>query len=73
MRAALWTFILLGFMAPLPQTPPRTAAEIGRLGPQVGSRIPDFSLRDQNGRTRTLESILGRNGAMLVFFRSADW
>jgi peroxiredoxin len=35
--------------------------------------VPDFSLPDQQGRTRTLQSIAGPRGAMLVFVRSADW
>ena len=43
------------------------------LGPQVGEQVPGFSLPDQNGQIRTLESILGPNGAMLLFYRSADW
>jgi hypothetical protein len=55
------------------QAPTRTAAEIAKLGPQVGQRVPEFSLVDQSGRTRTLASILGPNGALLVFFRSASW
>lgn len=49
------------------------AVDVAALGPQVGQRVPDFSLSDQNGQTRTLASVLGPNGAMLVFFRSADW
>ena len=55
------------------QTPPRSAAELAALGPQVGQKVPDFSLVDQRGERRTLKAILGPNGAMLVFFRSADW
>ena len=51
----------------------RTPIDVASLGPQVGERVPAFSLPDQNGRVRTLESILGRNGAMLLFFRSANW
>jgi hypothetical protein len=43
------------------------------LGPQVGARIPDFTLVDQNGATRTLRSLMGPKGLMLVLFRSADW
>lgn len=43
------------------------------LGPQVGSRVPDFTLRDQRGQSRTLASLMGRKGLMLVFYRSADW
>ena len=51
----------------------RTPIDVASLGPQVGEQVPSFSLPDQNGRVRTLESILGRNGAMLLFHRSADW
>lgn len=47
--------------------------DVSRLGPQVGERVPDFSLTDQSGRTQTLQSIMGPRGAMLVFQRSADW
>ena len=42
-------------------------------GPAVGQRVPDFHLRDQNGAEKSLQSILGPQGALLVFFRSADW
>jgi hypothetical protein len=47
--------------------------DIAKLGPQVGQRAIDFSLPDQNGRLRTLKSVAGPQGTMLVFFRSADW
>jgi hypothetical protein len=43
------------------------------LGPKVGERVPEFSLPDQHGATRTLKSTFGPKGAVLVFFRSADW
>jgi hypothetical protein len=43
------------------------------LGPKVGQRVPEFSLPDQHGAMRTLKSTLGPKGAVLVFFRSADW
>ena len=51
----------------------RTPIDVSKLGPQVGERVPDFSLKDQTGKTWTLQSIMGPKGAMLVFFRSADW
>ena len=44
-----------------------------KTGPEVGQPVPDFSAKDQEGRTQTLKSIMGPKGAMLVFFRSADW
>ncbi|HEY7170601.1 MAG TPA: hypothetical protein VH417_07135 [Vicinamibacterales bacterium] len=65
----------LGSTAPLQQgtSPSRQPVQVAKLGPQVGERVPDFSLSDQNGKSWTLQSIMGPNGAMLVFFRSADW
>ena len=51
----------------------RTAIDVASLGPQVGEQVPEFSLPDQNGQMRTLESISGPKGAMLLFHRSADW
>jgi len=47
--------------------------DLQKIGPQVGEVVPDFELIDQDGARRTLKSLLGPNGAMLVFFRSADW
>jgi hypothetical protein len=43
------------------------------LGPRVGQQVPPFTGADQFGRTHTLASSMGAKGAMLVFFRSADW
>ena len=51
----------------------RTPIVVAKLGPQVGQQVPDFSLKDQAGKTWTRQSIMGPRGAMLVFFRSADW
>ena len=54
-------------------TQSRTPIDVASLGPQVGERVPAFSLPDQNGQIQTRESILGPNGAILLFHRSADW
>ena len=51
----------------------RTPIDVASLGPQVGEQVPGFSLPDQNGEMRALESISGPRGAMLLFHRSADW
>jgi len=50
-----------------------SAAAAVKTGPEVGTQIPAFSLPDQNGRQQTLSTIAGPKGAMLVFYRSADW
>jgi peroxiredoxin len=42
-------------------------------GPEPGKRIPEFSLPDQDGQSRSLANLAGRNGLFLVFHRSADW
>jgi cytochrome oxidase Cu insertion factor (SCO1/SenC/PrrC family) len=72
-----WTLIaaLAGLTSEAPQSSPagRTRIDVSKLGPQVGERVPDFTLKDQNGKSWTLQSIMGPKGAMLVFFRSADW
>jgi len=54
-------------------TSTRTPIDVSKLGPQIGERVPDFDLKDQNGKSWTLHSVMGPKGAMLVFFRSADW
>jgi hypothetical protein len=60
--------------APMPQSASVSALpDIQKLGPQIGERVPDFTLNDQQGRSHTLTSLLGPRGLMLVFFRSADW
>lgn len=42
-------------------------------GPEIGERIPDFEAFDQNGNLVSLDDVMGPNGAMVVFVRSADW
>jgi len=43
------------------------------IGLEIGQKAPDFSLRDEFGRTQTLETLKGTRGTVLLFFRSADW
>jgi hypothetical protein len=49
------------------------APDPSTLGPRVGTLAPAFSGVDQFGRVRALQSLIDRDGLMLVFFRSADW
>ena len=42
-------------------------------GPAVGEKVPDFTLPDQNGVTRSLRELMGPKGLLLAFVRSADW
>ncbi|HUO35406.1 MAG TPA: hypothetical protein VMU43_10485 [Candidatus Acidoferrum sp.] len=43
------------------------------IGLEIGTPAPAFSLRDQFGREQTNQSLKGRNGTVILFFRSADW
>lgn len=54
-------------------TPAATAPDVARLGPQVGEKVPDFTLPDKDGRQRSLSSLMGENGLVLVFNRSVVW
>jgi hypothetical protein len=78
--AACWMAGLdRGSPTPAAQQPPSAEStaparvDPQKLGPQVGIAVPDFNLPDQRNQRRTLRSILGPKGAVLVFFRSADW
>jgi hypothetical protein len=57
-----------GAVAQVPAT-----IDTSKLGPQVGAVVPAFAGVDQFGKSHTLASTYGPKGAMLVFFRSADW
>ena len=58
---------LLALLAPL-------ANSAEDLGPAIGITAPDIGTRlDQLGRPHRLSDLMGRNGLVLFFFRSADW
>ena len=67
---AVAAVMLLGVSTEAQQREP---IDVSALGPQVGERVPDFSLPDQHGRMQTLQSVMGEKGAMILFHRSADW
>ncbi|MGE3957397.1 MAG: redoxin domain-containing protein [Vicinamibacterales bacterium] len=76
-KALVVTVGLLAAVTSLPtqaqQASPSSLPDVQRLGPQVGTRVPDFSLTDQRGTVRTLQSLMGPKGLLLFFYRSADW
>ena len=44
-----------------------------QTGLKVGEKAPKFTLKDQEGRERSLNEFLGKGKVALVFYRSADW
>jgi len=39
----------------------------------VGQSAPAFVLQDQFGREQSNETLRGRHGTVILFFRSVDW
>lgn len=70
MRIAI-VFAVFMTVAPGAQQPP--AVDVSSIGPKVGDIVADFEAPDQHGAPRRLSSLVGPKGAMLVFYRSADW
>ena len=73
MRTILVTTALLAASVTMSAQESRPAIDVSTLGPQVGESIPAFTLPDQRGEVWTEESILGPEGALILFHRSADW
>ena len=78
--AALW---LIASAAPCPgQGHPasqrRSEGTDGENAPEqpglkVGETAPRFTLKDQEGKARSLHEFLRKGKVALVFYRSADW
>ena len=74
MNSFLSSILLIVFAATTVSSQPAPPKiDVTKLGPQVGERIADFRLQDQNGKVWTRDSLMGPNGLMLVFSRSTDW
>lgn len=67
------TLLLLLSAATAYSQPVPKKIDVTKLGPQVGDRMADFQLKDQNGRAWTRDALMGSSGLMLVLSRSADW
>lgn len=73
MRLVSTTVAIFAMAAATALTQVPASVDTSKIGPQVGATVPPISGVDQFGKPRTLSSIYGPKGAMLVFFRSADW
>jgi hypothetical protein len=65
----------LGFEAPAPLGHPgRAGLPDGHpTGPEVGERLPDFDLPDQDGRRVRFHEDRAGSRAVVVFYRSVVW
>lgn len=48
-------------------------AEASGPGLAIGTKAPDFTLKNQAGEDISLSSLLEEQNVALVFYRSADW
>jgi hypothetical protein len=48
-------------------------ASAREYGPAIGTLLPSFELPDQAGKLHSLKGLLGPKGAVILFYRSADW
>ena len=69
MRTRLTILLLASLQTVLPSE----KTSMIETGPALGTYVPAFQATDQNGHVQTLASNLRPKGALLVFFRSADW
>ncbi len=68
------TVLLLAMAQSTPRGPNTSpAVDPATLGPSIGQVIPPFQAPDQEGRLRDFSSLVGPNGLVVAFFRSADW
>ena len=50
-----------------------TAAQAYDIGPAVGSKAPPLHVTDAAGKAQSLKDVAGKQGLVLMFFRSAKW
>jgi hypothetical protein len=69
--------ITLLMLAAAASQPPKDAVQAsppkGEIGLAEGAAAPPFQARDQFGKEQSRTSVAGKNGTVLLFFRSADW
>lgn len=73
MRMFRWLLLFLIATLAAPAAEPPRPAPAEMTGLAVGQPAPNFTLRDQHGKERSLASLLQLGPVALVFHRSADW
>ncbi len=66
----------LGITVPIPASHPARrypASDEFPTGPEVGERLPTFSLPNQHGRMVDYHTDRGESKSIVVFYRSAVW
>jgi len=58
--------------APAPAAPPAAPPE-KKAPVEVGAKAPAFTLKDQDGKERSLDEFRKKGAVAVVFYRSAKW
>lgn len=61
------------WLAVLGHEPAAGQAPDEKTGLKLGAKAPDFTLKDQEGKQRSLAEFVKKGKVALVFFRSASW
>lgn len=64
---------MTGHAGPAEEAPAPESVPVERRGIAVGEKAPPLDATDQLGAMRSLESMAGPRGLVLLFVRSADW
>ena len=56
------------FVPQAPAAPPEQKASV-----KVGAKAPTFTLKDQDGKERSLDEFRKKGAVAVVFYRSAKW
>jgi len=70
---ALLFFVGLFGLSGGQENPPTNQAAPPSVGLEIGQLAPAFALSDQFGHEQSNQTLKGRKGIVLLFFRSADW
>jgi hypothetical protein len=75
MKIAVATLFFVGLfgLSSGQESPPTEHAVPLSIGLEIGQKSPAFALADQFGHEQSNETLKGSKGAVLLFFRSADW
>jgi hypothetical protein len=72
LRLVVFLFVLAGGGVWI-STPPARPSDLQSPTLKTGDTIPELAGTDQFGKPQDFHSLVGPNGLVLLFFRSADW
>jgi len=68
-----WACLFAGLSLMLSSVFAAEPANPEKTGLDLGSKAPDWTLKDQHGKDQSLSSFLKKGSVVLVFYRSANW